>query len=137
MRSTRSSALRWPVCRRNTLTIWSRLLDRFPPAGRTSSTSDARILMRVSVVVPGPATLFGGEGGPAAARGGGVWILDGESAAGHRVDEVDLAAVLFDHQPILKARAPSALHEHAQSAVLLLLFSQKLTDFRGCRWRHV
>ena len=47
-------------------------------------------------------------------------------------DLVGVAAVFFDHQPVLEARAPSTLHEDAQTAVLLLFFGQKLGDFGGC-----
>src|SRR5687768_8595800 len=109
------------------------------------------------------AALFGAERRAAAAGRRGIRILDCEAAAGDRFDEVDLGTLevpdadginieldavrfeylvavatgLFDHQPVLKARASPALHEHAQTAVLLLLFGQKLGDFGGCRRRHV
>ena len=48
-----------------------------------------------------------------------------------------VAVALFDHQPVLEARAASTLHEHAQAAVQLLLFGQKLGDLGGCRRRNV
>src|SRR5688572_24345171 len=109
------------------------------------------------------AAFFGRERRAAAARGGCVWILDREPTASHRIYEVDFGAlevsdadrideetnavrfeylvalpsVLFDHQPVLESRTPSALHEHAQTAVLLLLFGEKLGDFGGCRGRNV
>src|SRR5687768_3208296 len=170
MRSTRSSALRCPSCRRNALTMKSRLLDRFPPAGRTRSTSMAECMRldsgkapSMTVAVMLPATFFGGERRAAAAGGCGVRILDREAAAGDRFDEVDfgafqvpdadridiqldavrlehliaVAAVFFNHQSVLKARAPAALHEHAQSAVLLLLFGKQLCHLRGCGSRHI
>ena len=114
-------------------------------------------------MVSAAAAFFGGERRAASARGGGIRVLDREAAAGDRVDEIDLgalevpdadrideqldavrlehlvavAAVFLDHQPVLEAGAPSALHEHAQTAVLLLLFGQKLGDLGGCRRRHV
>src|SRR6266496_5027649 len=110
--------------------------------------------MRVPVFVTGRAALLSGEGGAASARGRGVRILDGEAAAGDRVHKIDLgtlqiantdriheqldairfkhliafAAVFFDHQTVLKARASSTLYEDAEPAVLLLLFSQELAN---------
>jgi len=109
------------------------------------------------------AAFFGRERRAAAARGGCVWILDREPTASHRIYEVDFGAlevsdadrvdeqanavrfeylvalpsVLFDHQAVLESGTPSALHEHAQTAVLLLLFGEKLGDFGGCRGRNV
>src|ERR1700674_3844640 len=113
MTSTRSSALRCPSWRRKTLTIRSRLLDRFSPAGRTRSRSEDEIGMRgsgdsrrgkgrgvapcpsCSVAVPGLVhtgrlTLFRIDRTAAAARRRGVGVLDGEAAAGDGLDEVDL-----------------------------------------------
>ena len=124
------------------------------PRRGTASSGCARVIA---------AALFGGERRSAPARGRRVRVLDREAAAGHGVDEIDfralevadadrideqadavrlehligLAAVLLDHQSVLKARASAALHEHAQAAVLLLFFRQKLGDFGGCRRRHV
>src|SRR6185503_20470421 len=100
------------------------------------------------------AAFFGGERRAASTRGRGIRILDRETATGDGLDKVDLgalevpdadgidiqldavrledlvgvAAVFLDHQPILEARAPSALHEHPQAAVVLLLFGQKLRN---------
>ena len=44
------------------------------------------------------------------------------------------AAALFDHQPVLEARAAAALHEHAQAAVGLAFFGQQLVDLRRRRF---
>src|ERR1051326_7437040 len=60
MRSTRSSALRWPSWRRNTLTICSRLLDRLPPSG-------LRRLRSGRLLFIGPATFAIRRGPPASA----------------------------------------------------------------------
>ena len=99
----------------------------------------------------------------AAARRRRVRVLDREAAAGHGVDEIDFgaleiadadrvdeqpdavrlvhliagAAALFDHQPVLEARAAAALHEYAQAAAGLALFGEQLVDLRRCRWGHV
>jgi hypothetical protein len=108
--------------------------------------------------------LLGREGRPAATRRLGVRVLDGEAAAGDGVDEIDLGvlqildadrvdeqldavgledliarslAVLLDHQAVLEARAPAALHEHAQAAAGLLFLDQQLTDLRRRRFRYV
>ena len=67
----------------------SRLLDRLLPAGsrRVKSVEDgagAPLARRASV---------DREALPAAAGRGGVRVLDGESTARHRVDEVDLGAL--------------------------------------------
>src|SRR5436853_5169118 len=158
MRSTRSSALRWPSWRRNTLTICSRLLDRFPPSG-FSRLRSGRLFMPAH-----PAEgMSDVERATASAGRGRVRILDREAATRHRVDEVDLgaleiadahgideelhavglehlianAAVLFDHQPVLESGTAAPLHEHAESAAGLVLFTQQLVDFRGCRGRNI
>src|SRR5687768_4031749 len=83
MRSTRSSALRCPSCRRNTLTICSRLLDRFPPVGFRRERS-SRVVATEGLDA---------ERRPAPARGDRVRVLDGEAAAGDRVDEVHFGAL--------------------------------------------
>ena len=44
-------------------------------------------------------------------------------------------AVLLDHQPVLEARTAAALHEHAQAAAALVLFSQKLGDLASPPFR--
>src|SRR3954452_5593647 len=117
----RSSALRWPSCSRKAPIICSRLVDRLPPAGR-----------RPEISVRGRARLLRRARRTAAAGGRRVRVLDGEAAAGHRVDEIDLGAleipdadrvdeqlhtvrfehlvagalaVFFDHQAVLEARA--------------------------------
>src|SRR6185369_3198739 len=99
----------------------------------------------------GASTLLGREGRPAAAGRLGVWVLDGESPAGNRVDEINFGVlqildtdrvheqlhamgledligraltVLFDHQAVLESRAAAALHEHSQAAARLLLLDQ-------------
>src|SRR5258705_7046597 len=154
MRSTRSSALRWPSWRRNTLTICSRLLDRFPPSG-FSRLRSGRLSMPAP---PSRKGLLDVERATASAGRGRVRILDREAAARHRVDEVDLgalevadahgideqphavglehlvanAAVLFDHQPVLESGTAATLHEYAESAADLVLFAEQLADFRGC-----
>src|SRR5207249_435202 len=110
MRSTRSSALRCPSWRRNTLTICSRLLDRLPPSGFSRLRSGRLLFMAVLVscrartfcaartffVRRGPfrsAVPLNAEGAAAPARGCGVRILDREAAAGHGIDKVDLGAL--------------------------------------------
>src|SRR5919106_3207494 len=129
MRSTRSSALRCPSCRRNTLTICSRLLDRFPPEGLSRERS-SRVVATEGL---------NAERRPAPARGDRVRVLDGKAAAGDRVDKVHFgaleiadadrvdeqfdtvrfehlvgdAAAFLDHQAVLEARAATTLHEHA------------------------
>src|SRR4051794_11171569 len=137
IRSKRSSALICPFCRRNTCTILSRFDERLPPSGRKDVRS-GRVVSCRSV---------DGEGLAAAAGGRGVRVLDREAAAGDGVDEVDLGAVqiadadrideelhavrleylvagtlavLFDHQPVLEARAAAALDEYAQAAARLV-----------------
>src|SRR5947207_4375428 len=158
MRSTRSSALRCPSCRRNTLTICSRLLDRLPPSGFSRLRSG-----RLFMPAPKPKRLLHVERATASAGRGRVRILDREPATCHRVDEVDLgalevadahrvneelhavgleylianAAALFDHQPVLESGTATALHEHAESAAGLTLFRQQLADLRGCRGRNI
>src|SRR5215212_9892541 len=121
MRSTRSSALRCPSWRRNTVTIKSRLLERLAPAGRTCS-------MLVAVAVMISAAFFRRERRTAAARRRRVRVLDGEPAAGDGLDKIDfgafqvadadrideeldavrfehlvgITAVFLDHQPVLE-----------------------------------
>src|SRR5262249_48605420 len=100
----------------------------------------------------------------ATAGRGGVGILDGESAAGDSIDEIDLRpfqvphadgideqldavrlehliagtlAVFLDHQTVLEARAAASLHENPKAAAGLLFFGEKLVDFVGRRFRHV
>src|SRR6266850_5085261 len=135
MRSTRSSALRCPSCRRKTLTICSRLLERFPPSG----FSRVRSGRALSISFGGTAERLHAERAAAPARRGGVRVLDREAPAGHCIDEIDLgtlevgdadrideepdavglehlvggSAVFLDHQPVLEPRAPPALHEYA------------------------
>src|SRR5689334_22627009 len=150
MRSTRSSALRCPSCLRNALTIRSRLLDRLVPAGRRRSRSGmAGMAMTRSL-----GTKLCREGRTAAAGRRRVRILDREAAARDRVDEINFraaqiadadrideqahavrferliahAARLFDHQPVLEARAAAALHEHAQAAFGFALFAEQLAN---------
>src|SRR5687767_12782815 len=153
MRSTRSSALRCPSCRRNTLTICSRLLDRFPPVGFSRERSSRVVATRG----------LDAERRSAPARRHRVRVLDGEAPAGNRVDEIHFgaleitdadrideqldavrlehlvgsAAAFLDHQAVLEARAAAALHEHTQAAAGLALFSKQLVDLRGCRLGHV
>src|SRR5215218_9015336 len=112
MRSTRSSALRCPSWRMNTLTICSRLLERLPPAGlrrlmsgklvitdRVSfrmarSTPAADAARRLTCVPVEPARRrLDAERRTAPARRRGVRVLDGEAAAGDGVDEIDLGAL--------------------------------------------
>src|SRR6187401_3070725 len=109
------------------------------------------------MMFPGRRALFGREGRAAAAGRGGVRVLDGKSASGDGVDEIDLSAleipdadgideqpdpvrfehlvggvlVFFNHQAVLKPRTPAALHEHAQTAVLLLLFGEEVGYLRS------
>src|SRR5262245_48042935 len=105
--STRSSALRCPSWRRKISRIRSRLLERFPPAGRIVERSGScRFMWRATVWRLGewtsPTHQLANSARPmsldverltAAARRRGVRILDREPAALHRVDEVDLGAV--------------------------------------------
>src|SRR4051812_42444540 len=114
----------------------SRLSERRPPAGRCCSTN--------SVVdgIGTAAWPSGAEGRAAAAGRLRVRVLDREAAAHVVVDEVDFGALqvsqadrvheeldavdlehliglavalaLVDHQPVLEARTPSALHEHTK-----------------------
>src|SRR5436190_6397446 len=86
MRSTRSSALRWPSWRRKTLTICSRLLDRLPPDGLSRARSG-------SVAVTDYPEGSDAKRGSAPARRDRVRILDREAAAGDGIDEVDLGAL--------------------------------------------
>src|SRR4051812_14543900 len=93
----------------------------------------------------------------APAGGRRVRVLDRETAAGNRVDEVDLGAaqvadanrideqldavrlehlvaralaVLFDHQTVLETGAAAALHEHPQTATSFVFFRKQLVDLR-------
>src|SRR5207253_8622342 len=103
MRSTRSSALRCPSWRRNTLTICSRLLERLPPSGFSRLRSGRLLFITVPPAAArtdparrGPsrsANLLNAEGAAASARGCGIRVLDREAAARHRVDEIDLGAL--------------------------------------------
>src|SRR5678809_1313401 len=102
MRSNRSSALRCPSWRRNTLTICSRLLERLPPSGFSllrSGSAGATLTPRENglclvMVSAGLTTLaVDAERRTAAARGSGVGVANGEAAAGDRVDEIDLGTL--------------------------------------------
>src|SRR5688572_22154225 len=123
MRSTRSSALRCPSWRRNTLTICSRLLERLPPAGfslvrsgrENIGRNKAGRMTRPAVswrgsnprrtrrpglqprrrlmMVPAAAFALDVERRTASTGRRGVRIADGEAATGHRIDEVDLGAL--------------------------------------------
>src|SRR6266850_469335 len=155
MRSTRSSALRCPSWRRNTLTICSRLLERLPPSGFSRLRSGRSVIH-----LRRKRLRLHAERAAAAAGRCRVRVLDREAAAGHRVDEIDLSplevadadrideelhairlehlvagsAAFLDHQAVLESRASAALHEHTQAAAGLSLFRQQLADFRrGCR----
>src|SRR5687767_8769176 len=98
MMSTRSSALRWPSWRRNTLTICSRLLERLPPFGfsllksrgavDTLVVTPSRELMAVAAALAGHA-----ERRAAAAGGRRIGVPDGKAATGHGVDEVHFRAL--------------------------------------------
>src|SRR5918999_441644 len=88
MRSTRSSALRCPSCRRNTLRICSRLLERLPPSGLRRSTGRV-----ITSVVSALALARDAEGLAAAAGRSGVRVLDGKPAAGDRLDEIHFGAL--------------------------------------------
>src|SRR5580765_1150564 len=97
-----------------------------------------------------------GERRAAAAGGRRVRVLDCESAAGHRIDEVDFSAlevtnadrvdeqlhavrlehlipgslpVFLDHQAILEARTAAALHEYTKAAASPVFFNKQLADF--------
>src|SRR5689334_9356660 len=114
------------------LRMRSRLLERFPPAGRRPENSKIDLIDRERLT--------------AAAGRGRVRVLDGEAAASDRLDEIHLGAVqvtdadrvdvqldavglvdliagtlavFLDHQAILKPGAAAALHEHAQPAAAL------------------
>src|SRR6267143_683477 len=105
--------------------------------------------------------LFDAERLSAAACRRRVRVLDRESAARNRVDEVHFGAVqiadadrvdeqlhavrledliagplavLFDHQAVLKTGASAALHEYAQAAAGLVLFAEQLVDLRSRRF---
>src|SRR5689334_11291547 len=103
MRSNRSSALRCPSWRRNTLTICSRLLERLPPSGlsllRSGSAGDTvtprepEFAMTRLMVVAAAAFAIHAERRTAAAGRRGVGIPDGEAAAGHSIDEIDFGAL--------------------------------------------
>src|SRR5438874_3813926 len=106
--------------------------------------------MRMSVAFAGSGAFFGCERRAAAAGRCRVRIFDGEAATSDGLDEIHLgafkvpdadgvdeqldairledligvAAVLFDHQTVLKPRASSALYKHAEPAILLLLFGE-------------
>src|SRR5512133_1024819 len=97
MRSTRSSALRCPSWRRNTLTICSRLLERLPPSGFSLARSGSAFATRTPgrgdtpslVMVAAAAFAIHAERRTAAAGGRGVGIANREAAAGDGVDEID------------------------------------------------
>src|SRR6266542_3188530 len=135
----------WPSCRRNTSTMRSRLEERFPPGG----TAGIGEFVTNSPILANVRVLFDAEGLAAAAGRRGVRVLDRESAAGDRIDEIDFGAVqvadadrvdeqlhavrfvhliagalavFLDHEAVLEARAAAALHEHAKSAAGLVLF---------------
>jgi len=105
-----------------------------------------------------------GERRTAAAGRRRVRILDRESAAGHRVDEVDFGAlqvadadrideqldavrleylipgaltVFLDHQAVLEARAAAALDKYTQAAASLVFLDKQLADFGCRRFRYV
>src|SRR3954467_11706789 len=93
IRSTRSSALRCPSCRRKTVTICSRLLERLPPAG-FSLLKSGRAGTPVRLVMVGAgAFALDAERLAAAAGRRRLRVLDREAAAGHRVDEIDLGTL--------------------------------------------
>src|SRR5262249_42866105 len=144
-RSNSSSALTWACCRMKIVRIRSRLVDRLPPAGRRLERSgkvrciETGGLARCAAADPEPSRRANsptgqrsvdGERLTAAASGCGVRILDGKTAAGDRIDEIDLGAaqipdadrvdekldpirfeylvagaltVFFDHQTVLEA----------------------------------
>src|SRR5262245_86099 len=140
MMSTRSSALRCPSWRRNTLTICSRLLERLPPSGFRRVRSGRFVVIRLPCHAD--SRRLDAERAAAAAGRRGVGILDREAAARHRVNEIDFgtlevadadwvdeqldairlehlvarAAAFLDHEAVLEARAAAALNEHAQPA---------------------
>src|SRR5262245_37760548 len=97
--SNRSSALRCPCWRRKRLRIRSRLLERLPPAGRrlamsgrgrSTVISKGPALTGISQrpAVAGPPLLIGCKRLAAPAGGGRVGVLDRETAASNRIDEV-------------------------------------------------
>src|SRR5918994_1126197 len=90
MRSTRSSALRCPSWRRNTLTICSRLLDRLPPAGFRRVRSEREVTCALR---PLTYAVLNVERRAAAAGRGRVRILDREPAARDGLDEIDFSAL--------------------------------------------
>src|SRR5687768_9898692 len=133
IRSNRSSALRCPSWRRNTLTICSRLLERLPPSGFSrlrSGSADATLLLGripgretepLVVMTAAPAFALDTERRAAAARGGRLGIADGEAASGHRVDEIDLGALEIAHADGVDEQLHAIRLEHliANAAALL------------------
>src|SRR5690606_25301115 len=110
---------------------------------------------------PGGENASDSEGGTAAAGRLGVGVLDGEAAARHVVDKVDLGTLqvahadgidieadairlddlvdvggtfaFLDHEAILEAGTPAALHEDAQPGVGPALFGEQLGNLLGSR----
>src|SRR5688572_15567751 len=121
IRSTRSSALKCPSWRRNTLTICSRLLERFPPAGFSLLRSGS---------AAGTGAALCAEGRSAAAGRGRVRVFDGEAAAGHRVDKIDLGALEVAHADRVDEQLDAVRFEHLVAAAAGLFDHQAVLETR-------
>src|SRR5688572_1480720 len=143
IRSNRSSALRCPSWRRNTLTICSRLLERLPPSGfsllRSGSAGATLILVRFGtpplMLVPAALAVHA-ERRTAAAGGGRLRVANREAAAGDRVDEVDLGALEVAHADRVDVQLDAVRLEHLVAHAAAFLDHQPVLETRAAAALH-
>src|SRR5262245_12887245 len=144
IRSNRSSALRCPSWRRNTLTICSRLLERLPPSGfsllRSGSAGDTLTPGRERtpslMVVAAAALAVHAERRTAAAGGSRIGVTDGEPAAGDRVDEIDFGALQVAHADRVDVQLHAVRLEHLVAHAAALFDHQAVLEPRAAAALH-
>src|SRR5688572_22449895 len=147
MMSTRSSALRCPSWRRNTLTICSRLLERLPPLGFSRLKSGTAVDTRVApgpegrcgtglMVVPAAAFTVHAERRTAAAGGGRLRILDREAAAGDGIHEVHFGALQVADADRVHEQADAVRLEDLVASPVAFLDHQPVLEARAAAALH-
>src|SRR6185436_19192311 len=143
MRSNRSSALRCPSWRRNTLTICSRLLERLPPSGLSllrSGSAGITLTPRGTglclVMVPAAALAVHAERRTAAARRSRLRVADREAATSHRVDEVDLGTLEVAHADRVHEQLHAVRLEHLVAHAAAFLDHQAVLETRAAAALH-